>query len=1710
MATYDISKIAYGSDVFNIKDGIPQKVIGTGRNLLVGTAVERQRTKSDTSTTQFNFNIDPTFNVDLLIGQTITYSYDVWSPGDATGIGSGGTNNRFGGHISINYQDSSGTSRTIYPCGDGIGPGAGNQNHIIRHYSTTDLSQYDIKHITNINGNLQLTSRPADNNTETWYIGYPKLEMGKAATGWCLAYSELKDSIDGKVSKSGDTMTGKLTLKANQYTDAYNSGALDLKNSNIDNVNSIYTADAANSDSEGIHFYRSATKVDSLRAYNGNLIYIPNRTIGSADGTDKSYIIMDGDGKTYADYLKGYINIHPENSPVIIPFVHNDIAHLLKRGGSASVTYDGTNKSVDLTNCFDGSGSYWAIANVNVSTIVIELTLHKTFTYSNTAYIDFGNVGWRAKAVKIEVMNSAYSNDTWTTKLDTTTNEAGHVTANVAHQPSGASNTGGGFNKIRFTFSDFNSKSGSNINFRIAQLGIYNYGSAGLRETYMSRGVDDYVFRNITPNTNNSYNLGSSSNKWANGYFTNVSTTNINGSAYVKTDNNYTNSDKTKLTNLTDMPQSEASAGTSTTTRTISAKVLHDTASEIASNIGSVTKEVYGSVVHFEDGAEDYPIKDLTVNITPTQDLHGYDNPWPEGGGKNIYPIPNTETTKTNAGLTFKKNSDGSITITGTATARVDYSVLEDTWGMGVNIFSVKAGTYTVSVTGLVSGMEYIFGGSSGNTSGITYSSLTSGTSSATRTATSDGTTGYNLIRIQSGTTVNTTITIQWESGSTATAYAPYSNICPITGWENVKVTRGRNLLTITGTTTTSNGVTFDVNNDGSIHVHGKNTSNGNVYFEVGTTQSLDGSTYYFGGIPNGASNTTFFMTRNMSSGNTYEDGEYSFNAGANAPRIYVRSGVSLDVVFKPYIGFPSETETHTISLGSTVYGGTLDVTTGVLTVDRVKLGTSQIVGGTAAAWNDTKKSYSIYPTTNLAPNANTGVANSADAISNIFDCSLSWNQMSTDNSYPGKCGVYKNEAWNYTRIYLYIPDTSITTKAQAETWLTTNGVELSYKLATPTTVQLTPQQVTSLLGVNNVWSDAGDVSFTYYKDLGDAYGFVPSAGYNEYTLAEKNKLSNVKLFRGTCTTAAATAAKVVNTSPTLTSSDLVAGAIVMVSFSNTNTADVSSLTLNVDGTGAKPIKYYDAGGRVNLPNANRLKATGEYLFYYDGTAWNVFLNERTTYSSMSQSEATTGTATTSRSITAKVLHDSITEIADNYIPWGWGGPDQIERLYPDSVSQISGITYCQGMACDGTNIYIAHKANSNPSTAMKISVVNPSTMAITSSHTVGPGHYNNLYYYEGKLYASGGGYYTSGGTDYDDYTKVAIVDTNNWSYSIKDAPNNWGVGVRQFENYQPMNPNKGPSRGYITALWEASRRNILFYNSYITDNTKKQFPLTRITLDYTGCTSMQGSFHMTDYYFWTFDTAWAAGNTGSGRQVIRCFTYSGMLVKSFYLQDVVGELEDIWVSDDYTTCYINTIDGRIFKFTLPRLYHTLASSLYVFGALKPGTVKHVYDYRYGRGSSKSYVRGSSTYNVTYKMPCSDFMFIEEIGDFIPPTLWVNNRPFKGAFWNDGNELWFHGSYNWAGGGRVSFAFKFERTYVSPNYTYWLTRIQVTGKDESTSTSLDEVLTSVAGEEMSTSMDQTLGILYSSGWFNGNIYVQDLSYIVGMPRSSTSLGLIGS
>lgn len=114
--------------------------------------------------------------------------------------------------------------------------------------------------------------------------------------------------LDGRyVKKSGDTMTGALNLKPEQYNGNY---ALNLNNSNIVGVNNIMFADLADNPGEGLMFKRSNGNYDSIWAADGVPKFSPNCVYGSAPSYPTTYKIWhegnDGSGSGLdADMLDG-------------------------------------------------------------------------------------------------------------------------------------------------------------------------------------------------------------------------------------------------------------------------------------------------------------------------------------------------------------------------------------------------------------------------------------------------------------------------------------------------------------------------------------------------------------------------------------------------------------------------------------------------------------------------------------------------------------------------------------------------------------------------------------------------------------------------------------------------------------------------------------------------------------------------------------------------------------------------------------------------------------------------------------------------------------------------------------------------------------------------------------------------------------------------------------------------------------------------------------------------------------------------------------------------------------------------------------------------------------------------------------------------------------------------------------------------------------
>ena len=197
-----------------------------------------------------------------------------------------------------------------------------------------------------------------------------------------------------------------------------------------------------------------------------------------------------------------------------------------------------------------------------------------------------------------------------------------------------------------------------------------------------------------------------------------------------------------------------------------------------------------------------------------------------------------------------------------------------------------------------------------------------------------------------------------------------------------------------------------------------------------------------------------------------------------------------------------------------------------------------------------------------------------------------------------------------------------------------------------PTDIARTSQLPTKVSQLTN------DSSFATTSNVATAKSEAISAASTDAT----TKVNDTRSWYATCATAAATAAKVATISPTttaFTTSVLKAGTTVVVKFTVTNSAAVGNLTLNVNSTGAKPIKTVRNNVLATIAGAGYLVNGCTYLFTYDGTNWVVQENyysdtyNRTRYQAvLTAAEAITnghiicGTASGYRDIAASVAFD--------------------------------------------------------------------------------------------------------------------------------------------------------------------------------------------------------------------------------------------------------------------------------------------------------------------------------------------------------------------------------------------------------------------------------------------------------------------------------------
>lgn len=159
------------------------------------------------------------------------------------------------------------------------------------------------------------------------------------------------------------------------------------------------------------------------------------------------------------------------------------------------------------------------------------------------------------------------------------------------------------------------------------------------------------------------------------------------------------------------------------------------------------------------------------------------------------------------------------------------------------------------------------------------------------------------------------------------------------------------------------------------------------------------------------------------------------------------------------------------VQLGRDVYGGTLDVTTG-----KLRITFAYALLNDPDKWVEYSGSVAKYQYTERYTDRKLGSRT-------VMACS----------AFPVfETGIPLSIGWlnSFNSTNIGIVDTnSVLSLSDLKTLAGNNSIEIVYELAEAVEIDLTPQQITTLIGDNNIWSDSGNVDVTYiYYEKTEGY----------------------------------------------------------------------------------------------------------------------------------------------------------------------------------------------------------------------------------------------------------------------------------------------------------------------------------------------------------------------------------------------------------------------------------------------------------------------------------------------------------------------------------------------------------------------------------------------------------------------------------------------
>ena len=178
-----------------------------------------------------------------------------------------------------------------------------------------------------------------------------------------------------------------------------------------------------------------------------------------------------------------------------------------------------------------------------------------------------------------------------------------------------------------------------------------------------------------------------------------------------------------------------------------------------------------------------------------------------------------------------------------------------------------------------------------------------------------------------------------------------------------------------------------------------------------------------------------------------------SFNFGSNGSvcfKLMVVDEATAPTAYEPYT--------------NTVYSGTLDVVSGELVVDKAMV----TFDGTEIYDN------TYFPSVVCLKELATGSGDGNGFVNSFAPSSTDYANYSNSTK--------RIMQFSHCDVVWGVASANELKAKIAELYANGTPVQICYPLATPITYQLTPTEVTSLLGVNNIWSSTGEVEVTYKK----------------------------------------------------------------------------------------------------------------------------------------------------------------------------------------------------------------------------------------------------------------------------------------------------------------------------------------------------------------------------------------------------------------------------------------------------------------------------------------------------------------------------------------------------------------------------------------------------------------------------------------------------